>query len=62
MLTMVIGQDDRFHINVLCFCDGSAFMWGYFYAIRLLKQKSRHGRSSDDDFACQGRCPKIELL
>ncbi len=22
----------RFHINVLCFCDGSAFMWGFCFA------------------------------
>ena len=22
---------DRFHINVLCFCDGSAFLWGLFF-------------------------------
>ena len=31
---MVIDAfDDRFHINVLCFCDGSAFLWGFvFYA------------------------------
>ena len=27
------SHGDRFHINVLCFCDGSAFMWGFcFYA------------------------------
>ena len=24
---------DRFHINVLCFCDGSAFLWGFVFYI-----------------------------
>ena len=35
MLTKIRSSccDDRFHINVLCFCDGSAFLWGFiFYA------------------------------
>jgi hypothetical protein len=23
----------RFHINVLCFCVGSAFLWGFCFAL-----------------------------
>jgi len=26
-------------INVLCFCDGSAFLWGLFYASAQMNQK-----------------------
>ena len=32
MLILVVGYgDDRFHINVLCFCVGSAFLWGFCF-------------------------------
>ncbi len=31
MLNMVINMMIRFHINVLCFCDGSAFLWGFCF-------------------------------
>ncbi len=33
MLNMVINMMIRFHINVLCFCDGSAFMWGFIFIL-----------------------------
>ena len=33
------GHGDRFHINVLCFCDGSAFMWGLFFMPGALIEK-----------------------
>ncbi len=46
MLNMVISMMIRFHINVLCFCDGSAFLWGFCFATarhpRFDRSTARH--------------------
>ena len=63
MLNWSSGRDDRLSYQCFVFCDGSAFLWGLFFMPGALplntprpfrlsdfcQQKSRHGRSSDDD-------------
>ena len=37
MLTSGHLHDGRFHINVLCFCVGSALLWGFCFS-QIAKQ------------------------